>query len=226
MRLSRCAMVPAALLLAGCGGGAPVEADDVVGRWYRESERVEFFAGGEMRVKRYESTAAARYDFVAPGRMLVTYQGVLSREPTGDYRVTIRRDSLVLCETEKPDECLRYARAAGGSADTVRVGANGAAARPVEAATVPIAMAQEADAILRQAYTLQDAYRQEHGRFAASLGELAQAGWQDPHPRFYRRPRVVRAQGQALCIEMQPARADLWPQHVDQTGEVRRGACP
>jgi len=87
-------------------------------------------------------------------------------------------------------------------------------------------MAQEADGILRQAYALQDAYRQEHGRFAGTFAGLAQAGWQDPQPRHHQPPRIVRAQGGALCMEMQPAAAGLWPQHVDQTGEVRRGACP
>jgi hypothetical protein len=117
--------------------------------------------------------------------------------------------------------------ACGGEEGAADEGAP-AQSRVEAAAAVPAAaMAQEAESILRQAYGVQDAYRQEHGRYAATLDELAQAGWQNPQPRYYRLPRIVRARGEALCMEMQPGGgADLWPQHVDQTGEVRRGACP
>ncbi len=87
--------------------------------------------------------------------------------------------------------------------------------------------AAEAPPILKQAYVLQEAYRQQHGRYAATFGELAEQGWEDPAGMVaHRQPRIVRATGEELCIVMEPLDGALQPQHVDQTGEVRPGPCP
>lgn len=89
------------------------------------------------------------------------------------------------------------------------------------------ARAQEAASLLKQASTLQHAYREMNNRYAATLAELQEAGWENPRGlRQYHPPRIVRAGADAFCMEMLPLRNDVWPQHVDQSGEVRRGPCP
>ncbi|MBW3571603.1 MAG: hypothetical protein KY467_10895 [Gemmatimonadetes bacterium] len=89
------------------------------------------------------------------------------------------------------------------------------------------ARAAEARPVLKQAFTLQEAYRARNDRYAATFRELEEVGWEDPQGmRQYQLPRIVRAEGEALCMEMEPTRPDLWPQHVDQTGVVQRGRCP
>jgi hypothetical protein len=90
------------------------------------------------------------------------------------------------------------------------------------------AQAAEGESVLRQASVLQQAYRAEKQRYATTFDELREAGWEHPPGlRFYQPPRIVRAQGEELCIVIEPvpAQANLWPQHVDQAGEVRRGPC-
>lgn len=89
------------------------------------------------------------------------------------------------------------------------------------------ARAAEAPPVLKQAYVLQESYRSDHERYATSLAELREVGWEDPPGlRQYHPVRIVRADGDALCMEMLPLEDDLWPQHVDQSGQVQRGPCP
>jgi type II secretory pathway pseudopilin PulG len=89
------------------------------------------------------------------------------------------------------------------------------------------ARAAEAESVLKQAYTLQEVYRSVHGRYATTFAELAQVGWEDPPGlRQYHPARIVRAQSDAFCVEMLPLRDDLWAQHVDPSGEAKRGPCP
>lgn len=89
--------------------------------------------------------------------------------------------------------------------------------------------AAEGESVLKQASVLQQAYLADTGRFATTFDELREVGWEDPPGlRFHQPPRIVRAQGEELCIVIEPvpAQPGLWPQHVDQSGEVRRGPCP
>jgi hypothetical protein len=86
--------------------------------------------------------------------------------------------------------------------------------------------ALEARTVLRQAVSVQKPYRAWKDVYATTRGELAEAGWEGGALREYHPPRIVRAEGDDLCMDMQPLKADLWPQHVDHTGEVQRGPCP
>lgn len=91
------------------------------------------------------------------------------------------------------------------------------------------ARAQEGESVLKQAFALQEGYRADTERYATTFDELREAGWEDPPGlRFYQPPRIVRAKGDELCIVIEPvpAQPDLWPQHVDQAGQVQRGPCP
>lgn len=89
------------------------------------------------------------------------------------------------------------------------------------------ARAAEAPPVLRQAFVLQESYRARTGRWAGTLTELAEEGWEIPGGLGqYHPPRIVRAEGDALCMEMLPLREDPWPHHVDQSGQVRPGRCP
>lgn len=86
--------------------------------------------------------------------------------------------------------------------------------------------ALEARTVLRQAFSVQESYRAWKDGYATTFDELAEAGWEGGPLREHHPPRIVRAEGDELCMEMEPLKADLWPQHVDQTGEVQRGPCP
>ena len=89
--------------------------------------------------------------------------------------------------------------------------------------------AAEGESVLKQVSVLQQAYRADKGRWAATFDELREVGWEDPPGlQFHQPPRIVRAQGDELCIVIEPvpAHASLWPQHLDQAGDVKRGPCP
>ena len=83
----------------------------------------------------------------------------------------------------------------------------------------------EARPLLKQAYTLQETYRMEHGRYAPTMDALREVGWQEVPLRHFRQPHVVRADGRRLCIVVEPLSADLWPQHIDEQGDLNRGPC-
>lgn len=108
----------------------------------------------------------------------------------------------------------------------------GEAEAPAKAKADPAVLqsqAAEGESVLKQVSTLQQAYRADKGRWAATLDELREAGWEDPSGlQFHQPPRIVRAQGDELCIviEPTPAHDSLWPQHLDQAGDVKRGPCP
>lgn len=87
--------------------------------------------------------------------------------------------------------------------------------------------AAEGEQVLKQAFVLQQAYHARNERYAATFAALREEGWEDPPGlQFYQSPRIVRAQGDELCMVIEPRQASLWPHHVDQAGEVRRGPCP
>jgi hypothetical protein len=87
--------------------------------------------------------------------------------------------------------------------------------------------AAEGEQVLKQASVLQEAYRADNQRYATTFAELQEVGWEPPPGlRFYQAPRIVRAGRDALCIVIEPRQAELWAQHVDQTGQVKRGPCP
>jgi hypothetical protein len=100
--------------------------------------------------------------------------------------------------------------------------------RPVPGvpATVPReARMAEVVPLLKQIYTLQETYQAQHGVYARTFAELETVGWQAAPLRHHHAPRIVYAHGGRLCVEVVPREAGLWPQHVDQRGQVRRGRC-
>jgi type II secretory pathway pseudopilin PulG len=113
------------------------------------------------------------------------------------------------------------------AAAALLLGASACAAPARFQAVAADARAQEATSVLKQAFTLQEVYRADNDRYATTLAQLREAGWEDPPGLAqYHPPRIVRASADAMCVEMLPLRDDVWPQHVDQSGEVRRGPCP
>lgn len=96
-------------------------------------------------------------------------------------------------------------------------------------AVVLEARAMEGEQVLKQASVLQEAYHATNQRYATTFDELRAMGWENPAGlTFYQPPRIVRAQGDELCIVIEPvpAQTNLWAQHVDQAGQVQRGPCP
>lgn len=241
----------AAALLGACGGGSA--ADGVVGRWQARGQQAEFFDGGRLLIKRPRGSVAARWEMVDAGRMLVTFDGAAASRPPEDWTVSATRDSLVLCETDRPLQCLRYARAAADAPlpFAVREGAREPrlADEPLirDVAELPVTGAPDARAVprsresgrsippemraveagptLKQLYTLQKTHQAEHGTYARTLDELAQVGWQAHELRHFRTPRIASAEQGRLCIDIMPRAADLWPQHVDESGQLSRGPC-
>ncbi|HEX6367855.1 MAG TPA: hypothetical protein VF006_02905 [Longimicrobium sp.] len=204
-------------------------SSDVVGRWQGAADQVEFFAGGRVLLRRAEFRGVGRYELVEPARILITWEGALLTSSPGDYAVA-RADSLLsLCETDRPARCIRYTRhrpdhaipAVAGDPTAPRL------AEPARGGEVPPeSRMAEAGPLLKQAYTLQQVYRMEHGgRYASTMDALRVVGWQPLSLRHFRQPRVVRADERRLCIVAEPLSADLWPIHVDEQGDLNRGPC-
>lgn len=72
---------------------------------------MEFLQDGRLLLKHADgSTSIARYEF---GKKRVMRIRQLAADPA-DYRVTLERDSLVLCEDAAAAQCFRFSRAAVG----------------------------------------------------------------------------------------------------------------
>ncbi|HEX5869929.1 MAG TPA: hypothetical protein VFY65_05930 [Longimicrobium sp.] len=203
-------------------------SSDVAGRWQGTADQVEFFAGGRVLLRRAEFRGVGRYEFVEPGRLLITWEGALVNSTPGDYAVS-RADSLLsLCETDRPARCIRYARHRAGDAIPSLAGDPTAPrlAEPARGAASPAeSRMAEAGPMLKQAATLQQVYQMEHGRYASTMDALRVVGWQEAPLRHFRQPRVVRADERRLCIVAEPLSADLWPVHIDEQGDLNRGPC-
>ena len=222
---------------------AAVDTPTVVGRWRGPHDELELFRNGRLLLHQGAYRVAGSYDFVEPGRVLLVYQNALALVPTGDYRVAVTADSLRLCETDAPARCLGYARiaprdpasvAAGAASASRALAARDGGAPPRLAAPQlaeplrpdqypPDVRAREADGVLKQAYTLQQAYRANYGHYAVNMDSLRSVGWEAAPMRFFRAPRTVSS-GDRLCISVQPRMADGWPMHIDERGRLGRGA--
>jgi hypothetical protein len=228
---------PAAEIVAApdAPGASPTAASgsaggdsSVLGRWHGAADQVEFFAGGRVLLRRGEFRGVGRFEFLQPGRMLVTWEGALLSSRPGDYAVARADTLLMLCETDRPERCIRYARHRPGQAPPATAGDPLAPrlAEPARGAeSPPEARMAETGPLLKQAYTLQQVYRMEHGRYAPTMDALRVVGWQEIPLRHFRQPRVVRADARRLCIVAEPLSADLWPQHIDEQGDLNRGPC-
>ena len=98
----------AALLLTACARD-PRRA--VIGEWERAGERIEFLQGGRLLYKHPDGTVAlANYGF--PEKRVLRVRA-LAATPA-DYRVRVKRDSLVMCGTAAGAECFRFARVKQG----------------------------------------------------------------------------------------------------------------
>jgi hypothetical protein len=205
-----------------------VPSADVAGRWQGAADQVEFFAGGRVLLRRGEFRGVGRYEFVEPARILITWEGSLLASSPGDYAVTRGDTLLSLCETDRPARCIRYARHRPGQPLPAAAGDPAAprlAEPPRGEQLPPEARMMEVRGILKQAYTLQQVYQMEHGRYAAGMDALRAVGWQEVPLRHFRQPRVARADARRLCIVAEPLTADLWPMHIDEQGDLNRGPC-
>lgn len=237
------------LALAGCGlpagRGSPSPGTDarrgaegdfaregaamVAGHWRGDGDRVEFFPGGTVLLYRWPGRVAGSFAFVEPGRMLLEFRGTALGSIPGDYRVRREGDVLVLCETDRPDRCLRYVRAprpAPARTDGRREAPPRLAPTPDLATAPPESLEREAIAVLRMAHTLQQTFFAEHGRFASSFEELGSVGWEPPEGlRWYHPPTLESAAPGELCMQMMPVVPELWPVYVDEGGRTGRGRC-
>jgi hypothetical protein len=207
---------------------AAVPSSGVVGRWQGAADQVEFFGGGRVLLRRGEFRGVGRYEMVEPARILITWEGALLSSSPGDYAVSRADSALSLCETDRPARCIRYTRHRAGHAIPAAAGDPAAPrlAEPPRGGEVPPeARMAEARPLLKQAFTLQETYRMEHGRYAPTMDALRVVGWQEVPLRHFRQPRVVRADERRLCIVVEPLSADLWPQHIDEQGDLNRGPC-
>jgi hypothetical protein len=208
--------------------GSVAGDSSILGRWHGAADQVEFFAGGRVLLRRGEFRGVGRYEFLQPGRMLITWEGALLTSRPGDYAVARADTLLTLCETDRLERCIRYTSQHPGQAPPSLAGDPDAprlAEPPRGEQAPPEARMAEAGPLLKQAYTLQQVYRAEHDRFAASMDALRAVGWQEAPLRHFRQPRVVRADGRRLCIVAEPLAADLWPVHIDEQGDLNRGPC-
>lgn len=219
---------------------APPKPDTAVvyGRWRGPHDELELFRGGRLLLHQGAYRVAGSYELVEPGRVLLIYQNALAAVPPGDYRVAVTADSLRFCETDAPARCIGYARMAPRDSASVRAAADSAGrllsaldgggpprlAAPIRPDQYPAeARASEADGVLKQAYTLQQVYRANYGRYAEQMDSLRVVGWVPVPMRYFQTPRV-RVSGERLCITVQPRTADLWPMHIDEAGRLGRGA--
>jgi hypothetical protein len=231
VRLRAAPTVLAAAIAVGACRGAPPAADAhpaVEGRWHSDRDEVELFPGGRMLLRRGAARGLGRYEWVEADRVLITYEGPLAGSVPGDYRVRVAGDTLALCETDVPERCIVYQRwhpGAGEEAGAPRPDSTPArlALPPRSDQIPPEARMKEADGVLKMAYTLQQTYRAERGEFARNLFDLREVGWETPTLRNFEAPRLIRAEGARLCIVMEPRSPDLWPVHIDESGEIRQG---
>lgn len=203
----------------------------LVGRWQGADEQVEFFAGGRMLLRRGEIRGTGRWEFVEPRRLLLTWEGLFASALPGDYGVRVAGDSLSLCETDRPGRCIRFARVTDPATPPPPV-------RPLDPAVPRLAetprgptappevRTKEAEVMLKQAFTLQQTFRAEHGAYAPTMDSLRVVGWEPPGGLRYYHPPRVRQWRDRLCMVAEPRDADLWPVHVDDEGDLGRGrAC-
>ncbi|HEX8394216.1 MAG TPA: hypothetical protein VF665_17870 [Longimicrobium sp.] len=260
--LPRAALLACALPLASCGRDAraaesrdqpsraeiPVVAgaELVAGFWRGGDESVELFGNGTVLLYRWPGRVVGRYQFVTPDRMLIDFP--FTGTVPGDYRVAREPDVLRLCETDRPERCIRLERVERTAEGTVvRASATPSGLAPAPdfngprppempvygegpprlatrpSVPPPEARAAEPGPMLKQIRTLQESYRLEYGRYAATLDSLP--GWEVPRLRWYHPPVLRSAAPGWMCVDMLPRDRDLWPVHILNDGQPGRGTC-
>ncbi|MBB4635698.1 hypothetical protein [Longimicrobium terrae] len=225
-------------------------AELVSGFWTGGGESVELFGNGTVLLYRWPARVMGRYQFVTPDRMLIEFP--YTGSVPGDYSVSSDGNTLRLCETDRPARCLTLRRAERTAEGTV-VRASGTPSRlapppefegprpppaprdgqgelrlaPQPSRPPAEARSAEVGPLLKQARTLQEVYRLENGRYAATWDELRTAGWEPVPLRWFHPPVIRRATGDQLCIDVQPRDPDLWPVHImgGGDGQPGRGTC-
>ena len=116
--------------------------------------------------------------------------------------------------------------AAAGVVVFVVLGILAALAIPRFTAAAGRAKEKEGEGLLKQAYTLENAYYANHGAYTADLEELKTVGWLDGPTLYY--TVEVRLDGPTAtlaCLEARPKRgADVQPLSMDSLGVIYRGA--
>ncbi|HEX6749705.1 MAG TPA: zinc ribbon domain-containing protein [Longimicrobium sp.] len=121
---------------------------------------------------------------------------------------------------------LVLALVAGGFFVVVVLGVVAALAIPQFSKAVNRAKELEGEALLKQAYTLQQEYRSEHDVYARSLSELEPLGWQAQRTVYYD-VEVSAASDRDLCLEAVPKRSagrDVPPLSMDAEGRIYHDA--
>ena len=79
----------------------------------------------------------------------------------------------------------------------------------------------EAEPILKQMYTMEQAYYARQGRYTTSLNDLREIGWEEPtNLQYFGTPTIPTASETALKVQMQTISPDLKAACIDQTGKI------
>jgi len=83
---------------------------------------------------------------------------------------------------------------------------------------------KEGEGLLKQVFTLENAYFANNGTYTASLEELKTVGWAEPDGLRYYTVEVARADSSDLCIHALPRTgAAVQPIRMGTTGAIERG---
>lgn len=107
-RAARLVAAATAIALAGCGR-PPRRA--VIGVWESEAGQMRFYRDGKILIQAPNGTASiTRYEFPERDLMRITDLGAAP----ADYRVTVTRDSLVMCRVGGDRACSRLGHVPDG----------------------------------------------------------------------------------------------------------------
>src|SRR4051794_35977307 len=138
----------------------------------------------------------------------------------------LRRDVLARSMAGRPASgsnttAIVIAVVAVGFVAMVVIGILAALAIPRFAAATGRAKEKEGEGLLKQAYTLENAYYANNGAYAPTLDELRSVGWEPDSARYYEVEIRLGPAPSSLCLEARVKRgADVQPLSMDSAGTL------
>ncbi len=87
----------------------------------------------------------------------------------------------------------------------------------------------EADPILKQAYSLQESYKQKNDLYATTSTLLGQVGWEDQTGKYFAVTVKSATKAESFCVQAQPTQAGtdagLVAKYITQDRTVTTTAC-